>query len=165
MSSPDLRAETPADIPAIHALHKAAFDGDLEARLVDALREDGEHVLSLVADCGGDIVGHLLLTELDAPFRALALAPVAVSPSYHGRGFGWQLITRAHDWAKAQGWDAIFVMGDPAYYQRFGYSVAAVGGYTCPYAGEYFMIKSFRSFLPPRGTVEYPPAFNKVETL
>lgn len=164
MSSPVLRQETPADISAIHALHLAAFGGNLEARLVDALREDDEHVFSIVAECDGEIVGHILLTELEAPFRALALAPLAIHPDYQGRGFGYQLVTRAHEQAQAEGWEAVFVLGDPAYYTQFGYSTESASGYACPYAGEYFMIKSFRPYLPPRGTVQYPAAFEQMET-
>ncbi len=44
-----IRDETPADVPAIHALNAAAFETDAEARLVDALRAHGRLTPSLVA--------------------------------------------------------------------------------------------------------------------
>lgn len=162
MSLRSIRSEKPEDIRAIRALHRHVFNSDLEGTLVDRLREDGDHVLSLVAEQNGQILGHLLFSELEAPFKALALAPLAVSPDHQGKGIGWQLVTHSHAWAVANGWDAIFVLGNPDYYAQFGYKCDAAAGYDSPYRGEYFMIKSFRPYLPPRGVIEYAPAFSMV---
>lgn len=163
MASPLLRHETATDALQLYALHCSAFGGATEAKLVNRLREDRDVALSLVAEEHGQVVGHLLLSPLQAPFRALALAPLAVRPDRQKQGIGFQLLTHAHGWAQEQGYDAIFVMGDPDYYGHFGYSVSAACGYACPYAGEYFMIKSFRHHLTPRGTIEYPPAFEAMD--
>ena len=70
----------PADHAAVARLHRLAFEGDAEARLVDALRRSGAATVSLVAEAEGRVVGHVLLSRLEAPENALALAPLAVLP-------------------------------------------------------------------------------------
>jgi len=60
----EIREERPGDQEAIRRVHRDAFGGDLEARLVDLLRERGKAVTSLVADDHGQIVGHILFSEV-----------------------------------------------------------------------------------------------------
>ena len=158
-----LRQETPADIPAIYHLTCAAFGRNAEAELVDRLRHAGDHALSLVAEENGNIVGHILFTPLQAPFKALALAPISVASAHQKQGIGSRLIDHSHIWAREKGYDALFVLGDPAYYGRFGYDVALAQGYDCPYAGEYFMIKPLHSPLPTSGSIRFAPAFSEIE--
>jgi putative acetyltransferase len=79
--TPQIRPEVLADRAAIHRLHLESFPTAAEADLVDALRDDGDAVLSLVAHEGVDVVGHVLFSRMTAPFRALGLAPVAVLPA------------------------------------------------------------------------------------
>jgi len=81
-----IRDEEPGDLPAIRAVVEAAFGQRQEADLVDRLRADGDGVLSLVAVDGGKVVGHVLFSEMTAPFRALALAPVSVVPERQRSG-------------------------------------------------------------------------------
>lgn len=95
-----IREETADDRAAIHALITNAFGRRDEADLVDALRSDGDLVLSLVAEEEGELVGHVALSRLKSPERALALAPIAVSPSRHRRGIGSALIHTAIERAK-----------------------------------------------------------------
>lgn len=158
-----LRQEAPTDIPAIHSLIRSAFGRSAEAELVDCLRNANDHALSLIAEKHGTLVGHMLLTPLQAPFKALALAPISVSPAHQGHGIGSHLIEYGHAWASEQGYDALFVLGDPAYYRRFGYNVALAQGCDCPYAGKYFMIKPLRSPLPTSGSIRFAPAFSEIE--
>lgn len=158
-----LRQEAPADTPVIHSLISAAFGRNAEAELVDRLRDAGDHALSLVAEENGQVIGHVLFTPLQAPFKALALAPIAILPTRQARGIGSRLIRHGHEWATEHGYDALFVLGDPAYYSRFGYDVALAKGYDCPYASEYFMIKPLRSPLPTSGSIRFAPAFSEIE--
>jgi putative acetyltransferase len=155
-----IRDEEPAEIPAIRAVVEAAFARTLEARLVDRLRADGHRAVSLVAVDGGEILGHVFFSPMDAPFRALALAPVSVAPHRQRSSIGSRLIREGLLRAAACGWEGVFVLGDPAYYGRFGFSSARASGFASPYAGPHLMALALGGALPAsEGRIEYAPAF------
>lgn len=82
---------------AIRAVNTAAFGGQYEADLVDNLRADGHAILSLVAEVGAGIIGHILFSRMWIKTRAglasaVALAPVAVLPEHQRNGTGGRLI-------------------------------------------------------------------------
>jgi putative acetyltransferase len=156
----NLRDERPEDGAAIARVVAAAFGQDDEARLAAALRASGDAVISLVAEDGGEIVGHVLLSRMTAPFPALALAPVSVAPARQRSGVGSALVREAIARARDEGWGAIFVLGDPAYYRRFGFEAETAAGFSSPYAGEHFMALTL-SAPPPlaRGELRHAPAF------
>ena len=155
-----IRDARPSDHDGIRALLLAAFPTDDEARLVEQLRADGDAAFEWVAEDGGRILGEILLSPLAAPFRALALAPVAVAPERQGSGIGSALVEAAVGQARDRGWEAIFVLGEPAYYTRFGFAVAAAAGFTSPYSGPYFMVLALSGALAcTSGEVRYAPAF------
>ena len=79
-----VRDESPGDWKAIYQVISSTFGRLSEAELVGALREAGDSIVSLVADDDGQIIGHVLLSKMDAPFSALALAPVSVIPPDSG---------------------------------------------------------------------------------
>lgn len=136
----NIRTEITADRPAVFALYAAAFPTPAEARLVDRLRADGDAMIALVAeDAAGQLVGHVLFSRMQAPFRALALAPVAVADAQRRQGIAAQLIRHGLAEAERAGWQGVFVLGDPAYYQRFGFTADTAAGFASPYAGPYFM--------------------------
>jgi len=113
-----------------------------------------------VAEEDGWIVGHVLLSRMDAPFRALALAPVSVIPTRQRSGVGSALIKEAANRARGEGWAAIFVLGDPNYYKRFGFDRQAAAGFTSPYAGHHFMVLKLSPSLPiTTGELRHAPAF------
>lgn len=158
-----IRPETPADIDAIRTLTEAAFGQPDEARLVDMLREDGDAAISLVAEQHAQIIGHVLFSPMAAPVKTLGLAPVSVSPNHQRRGIGAQLIRHGLSRAKLDGWQASFVLGDPAYYMRFGYSVEAAKGFTNQFAGPYFMAQELTpGALKTPFAVSYAAAFDKL---
>jgi len=136
----DVRDESQQDCAAVHQVISSAFGQSAEAELVEKLREAGDSVISLVAEERSEIVGHVLLSRMDAPFPALALAPVSVIPTRQRSGIGSALIQSAINRARSEGWGAIFVLGDPTYYQRFGFDREAAAGFTSPYAGPHFMM-------------------------
>lgn len=159
-----IRPELRHDETAISTLIERAFGQPDEARLVERLRADGDLVLSLVAETEGDIAGHILFSRMDAPFRALGLAPLSVAPGRQRGGIGAALVREGLERARAAGWDAVFVLGDPAYYRRFGFSAELAGGFTSPYAGPHFMVLSLAGPLPSMaGPVAYAPAFGAFE--
>jgi putative acetyltransferase len=159
-----IRDEAAGDEPAIHEVHAGAFGRPAEAKLVDDLRQSGDAVISMVAAEGDRIVGHILMSKLGAPMRALALAPVGVHPDFQGRGIGSSLIREGLERARNDGWEAIFVLGAPGYYRRFGFSVEAARGYGSPYAGEHFMmLPLFTRPIPASGRLVYPAAFELLD--
>jgi putative acetyltransferase len=152
-------AETP-DRRAIETVVAEAFGRPEEADLVERLHADGDVVVSFVAEDGGEIVGHVLLSRMNAPIRALGLAPVSVRPDRQGEGVGGALIRAALQLARNDGWQGVFVLGNPDYYTRFGFDPALAAGFTSPYAGPYLMALSLEGDLPATsGRVEYAPAF------
>lgn len=139
-----------ADRTAIRQIVAAAFGGDIEADLVDALRTDGDSSISLVAEDEGAIIGHVLFSPMEAPFRALGLGPVAVLPARQRSGVGGALIRAGIEEARRQGWQGIFVLGEPAFYRRFGFDPALAAGFDCVYAGPYLMALPLGETLPQR---------------
>lgn len=157
-----VRDATLADHPAIREVLAAAFPTLLEADLVEQLRADGDVAFELVAEAAdGQIVGHILFSPMDAPFRALALGPVAVIPDHQRNGVGAALIGAGNDRARSDGAAAIFLVGEPGYYRRFGYSADAAATFTSPYAGPCFMALALEDEMPGGGgEVLYAPAFS-----
>jgi putative acetyltransferase len=154
-----IRTERPRDIAAIHALHVAAFETEAEATLVGSLRTDGDAVLSLVMEDGGALIGHVMFSRLHAPLPALALAPVAVAMPHRAKGVAHSLIREGIDWALAQEEAAIFVLGDPDYYHRFGFTAEAASGFECAYAGPYLLALMLTETSAQNGPLTYPSAF------
>ena len=147
------------DAGGIRAVHEAAFGQPAESRLVDMLTAGGHVTLSLVADLGVAIVGHVLLSRLDSPLGALALAPLAVLPSHQRLGIGSTLVETAINLARKRGATAIFVLGDPAYYGRFGFSAETARPFSSPYAGEHFMVLMLTDPPMAPAPVVYAPPF------
>lgn len=156
-----IRSETPADVTAIRALLVSAFPDASEARLVDALRDTGDLILSLVAARAANVVGCAQFSRMNAPFKALALGPVAVAAEERRRGIAAMLIREGIERARRGGWEAVFCLGDPLYYSRFGFSSELATGFFSPYAGPHFMVLPLDpAGLPAAGgAVHYAPAF------
>ncbi len=133
-----VRPARASDEVAIGAVTTRAFTdhGDQVAVLVDALAA-GPARISLVADDAGTVVGHTLLSRgwIDAErelVEALVLSPLSVDPPWQGRGIGGSLVRAALAEADSHGAPAVFLEGDPRYYQRFGFVAARSRGFTRP---------------------------------
>lgn len=132
----NIREEKASDAAAREALLAAAYGPERFAKASERLRE-GRHPargLSLVAlDCG-QIVGTVRLWHVTAgPGKpALLLGPLAVHPEHRYRGIGSALMRRAIARARLTGHRAILLIGDAAYYGRFGFTAAQTGGLWMP---------------------------------
>mgnify|MGYP001229769663 CR=1 FL=1 len=155
----DIGDETAADRQAIHGLVVEAFGGGPEADMVDRLRADGDLMVSLVARQGGRLCGYVALSRLQSPARAVALAPVAVSPGEQNRGIGSALVRAALERARALGTAIVFVLGKPGYYARFGFTPEAAEPFPCIYAGSHFMALRLSPDATPIAPVVYADAF------
>lgn len=171
-----IRPETGQDHTAVHAITKAAFQRDDEARLVDLLREKhGDGAISLVADIpGSGIAGHILLSPasiVDAGgtpvIQGLALAPVSVDPACQRSGIGSALCRSALSCAQARSVPFVVLIGHAAYYPRFGFVPAGPLGINCPYEGvpeDAFMVAHLdrNAMEGVRGLVRFDPVFEGV---
>lgn len=155
-----IRDAAPEDAAAVRTVVVAAFARPDEADLIDRLTADGDAAIALVAEDDAQIVGHILFSRVNAPFPALALAPVAVTPDRQRAGIGGTLIRAGLDRAARDGWGGVFVLGDPEYYGRFGFDAEAAREFDCPYAGPYLMALGLGGPMPARtGPLSYAPAF------
>lgn len=162
-----VRAQRSDDFAAIRAVNSAAFGRADEADLVDALRISGAMVLSLVAECDGQIAGHILFSRMwiddnHGSTPAVALAPVAVLPELQKRGIGSALIKKGVELLNISGERIVLVLGEPAYYQRFGFSAALAASIRTPFPLENFMALELQpeALLGVSGSARYHAAFS-----
>lgn len=160
-----IRPERTGDGPAIHAVTEAAFrtepasDGS-EPDLVDRLRGDGDLALSLVAECGDAIVGHIAFSRVtitDGSREWYGLGPVSVLPARHRQGIGTRLIERGLAELRGRGARGVVLLGNPAFYARFGFVHDPALAYPGPPAR--FFQRLVLAGDAPRGVVAYAPAF------
>ena len=163
MSMMSIRTATPGDRAAIRLVEEHAFGQRAEAGLVDALVDGGDAVVELLAEEDGQVVGHILFSRLmvaqgGKEFPAVALAPLAVEPSFHGSGIGGALIREAHVRLRQAGEKLSVVLGDPAYYGRFGYARQRAARFESEYQGEALQALAWDD-APETGRLVYAPAF------
>ncbi|MFU0504240.1 GNAT family N-acetyltransferase [Pseudaminobacter sp. NGMCC 1.201702] len=163
MNGVTIRQAEASDRAGIRRVEERAFGQVFEADLVEQLVADGDTVLELVAERDGSIVGHVLFSRLgieagDARFEAVALAPLAVDPDFHSQGIGSALVETAHARLKADGERLSVVLGDPAYYGRFGYAHAQAAGFESDYQGEALQALAWGE-APTTGLLVYARAF------
>jgi putative acetyltransferase len=88
--------------------------------------------VELVAtDEDGGVAGHVLAApgRLDGHASTIAgVAPVCIAPAHHGRGAGSALVRETIRMAEARGWPALVLLGEPAFYGRFGFEAAGLLG-------------------------------------
>jgi len=157
------RPEREGDETTIHQLNAAAFPSPAEAELVDALRVAGRLAISLVAADADGVVGHIAFSPVTAgEHEGLGLAPVAVREAHRRRGVAAMLVREGLAACEALRSPFVVVLGDPAYYGRFGFVRAADFGLGNEYdVHDEFMVLALQSGgIPPRGTlVRYAPEF------
>jgi predicted N-acetyltransferase YhbS len=172
----NIRKEESKDYKEVFNLIKRAFENEgysdhKEHFLVERLRSSDAFVpeLSMVAEINGEIAGYILLTKIkiiDTNAErtiSLALAPVAVLPTYQRKGIGGELIKAAHQKAKELGFSSVIVLGHRKYYPRFGYEMTNKYGIKLPFEvpdENCMLIELAENALKDvKGIVEYPKEF------
>jgi len=140
----------------------------LEVALVEALRCDAAWIppLSLVAEVDGQVVGYALCTRATiADVAVLALGPIGVLPPYQRHGIGTQLMNAMIVAAGLHGEAVICLVGDPAFYGRFGFSPASRLGIDPPDPqwGDAFQALVALSTTAPDGQFRYAAPFREFD--
>ncbi|GAB6940266.1 GNAT family N-acetyltransferase [Isoptericola variabilis] len=183
-----IRRELPSDAAVVRAVTAAAFAGATysappvepdgapgEATLVGLLRADPCWIpeLAFVAcaghDTGDAVVGHVVCTRArvgDAP--ALVLGPLSVHPDHQARGVGSALVHTVLGAADALGEPLVVLVGDPAYYSRFGFVPAPELGVEPddPALTPFFQARPLTAYEPSlRGPFASPAPFAALEAM
>ena len=128
-----IRSERPDDGATIsdlvvRAYADVAYSDHREHLMIARLRGTAAYdpALSLLAEIGGEAVGHILLTKAHiltarSPVETLALAPLSVVPEHRSRGVGKRLVRAARRRAIDLGFKSIVLVGIPSYYPQFGF--------------------------------------------
>lgn len=121
---PAIRDSLRSDLSAIHDLYPAAFPDEDLLPLIRLLLDGRDDVMSLVAERDGALVGHVAFshcTVTGSGARVALLGPLAVAPEAQRGGIGSALVRAGHERLAGQGVSRVLVLGDPAYYGRFGF--------------------------------------------
>lgn len=130
-----VRQKIAADIPARERLLDAAFGAERFSKTSEVLRAGRlpARGLALSALHNGELVGTVRLWHIDAGGKpALLLGPLAVAETHRSLGVGGVLMREAIARAQALGHQAIILVGDASYYERFGFSAAATAALDMP---------------------------------
>lgn len=160
-----IRSELPSDSAAIEsvtvsAFRNAAHADHTEQFIVRELRNADALFVSLVAEDGGSVVGHVAVSPVtisDGAVGWYGLGPISVEPEQQGAGIGTQLMQAALNALRSSGASGCVVLGAPGYYSRFGF-VADPRLVLPGVPPEFFQVLSFNGSLP-TGNVSYHAAF------
>jgi putative acetyltransferase len=159
-----VRPERPGDAAAIRGVHRESFPTPAEARLVDLLRDAGHLTVSLVAVLGDTVIGHVAFSPVTVAAGApgVGLAPLAVLEPHRRKGIAARLVEAGLTACRDRGFCWVVVLGEPAYYSRFGFLPAMAFGLFDEYGGgpAFQAMELTPGGLPVRaGLVRYAPEF------
>lgn len=164
-----IRTEIGVDAASIDSLLRRSFPTSAEAELVQQLREDGLLTLGVVAtDDEGQVLGYAAFSPvtLNGEDRQwVGLAPLAVDESVRGQQLGKQLIYEGLDTLNEFGYAAVVVLGDPAYFGRYGFEPAARHQLRCGWQGTEAAFQVYKladaAFEGAEGNIDYAAPFNR----
>ena len=165
-----IREEKESDWPEVFAVNQAAFDTPAEANLVNSLRKQCSPIVSLVAEEGRTIIGHILFSPVrlsgHTDLNLMGLAPMAVLPGYQRKGIGSALVKSGLEKCRTLGVGAVVLLGHSEYYPRFGFVPSSRYGISCEYEApeEAFMVLELQSgYLAGKtGIIQYHEAFKNL---
>ena len=162
--------ETSGDLPGIRRVEESAFPHHTEANLVDLVRKRGKATLSMVVEIAGGVVGHALFTQvmLDPPHSGkcgLGVGPIAVLPGSQRTGIGSRLMRAGLECVRRLDYGFVVLLGDPAYYSRFGFKPGRTFGLSSGYGdGDEFQVLELRpgALAGMAGKIKYIPEFEEI---
>lgn len=168
----EIRQETDRDIEEVYNINMFAFGRENESKLINRLRVGPSFIseLSLVAISNDKLIGHILFTKIELDYLddlkivTLALAPMAVLPSYQNKGVGSQLILSGLSIAKQLCYESVIVLGHRYYYPKFGFEPASKWNIQCPFKlsdnGSFMALElTTNSLKKTKSVVIYPDEF------
>ena len=161
-----MRPERQGDAEPIRAVTALAFAGmpysdGSESEIASRLRDAGALSVSLVADSNGEIIGHIAFSQVhlsDGSSGWFGLGPLAVSPRFQRRGVGSALVEAGLAWLQELQAAGCVVLGDPAYYGRFGFQ-ADTALRLSGFPAEHFQALVLKGSKPDSATVQFHSAF------
>ena len=120
----EIRESRSGDVTGIEQLYMKAFPDEDLAPLVRELLDLRQGVISFVGIDENVIVGHIIFTICHiegAKDEVTLLGPLAVTPTLHKQGIGSTLVQKGFKHLENSKIGSVFVLGDPAYYSRFGF--------------------------------------------
>lgn len=162
-----IRQELQRDLPDIARIVERAFRDHpysmgTEARIISQLRASGALTVSLVVEIDNRTCGHIAASPVQVDGRNVnwfGIGPVAVEPTQQGMGCGSALIRGCIATLGQRGAGGCVVLGEPAFYGRFGFKPTAGLTYPGPPA-DHFMALPLGSPVP-QGLVTYHAAFSQ----
>ena len=160
-----IRHETKSDIDTIFEITKRAFENHphsnhTEQFIINSLRTVSALTVSLVAEVGGKPVGHIAFSPVtisDGSNHWYGLGPISVLPKFQKKGVGKSLIREGLSLLKASGAKGCVLVGDPDYYERFGFKNLPELVFH-GVSQEYFLVLPFEESMP-RGHVTFHEGF------
>lgn len=161
-----IRSETISDIGAISKVTIAAFktlaiSNHTEQFIINALRDANALTISLVAEIDGEVAGHIAFSPVsisDGSPNWYGLGPISVLPKYQKQGIGKSLVLKGLSLLKDMGGQGCALVGDPGYYERFGFkNIPDLIYENIPQ--EVFLVLPFNKNIP-QGTVVFHKGFS-----
>ena len=136
----DIRPQQPEDLEAIASINAAAFAEHGGTASFDRFREERTDIISLVAESGGKLLGHVLFSPVildtpDGPVNGMGLGQLAVDPAHQTQGIGTELSETGLAQLRETGCPFVIVIGHAKYYPRFGFEIGAKNGFICQWEG------------------------------
>ena len=165
-----IRAGREGEAERIAFIVRRAFGGEAEVQLVTDLRAEGAMAGEFVAERGSaGIIGHVAFSRLDIQtfdkrIEGVALAPLAVLPTQQRKGVGRALVEYGLACLRELKIEIAVVLGDPAFYARFGFSALPARLLEAPYSGDAFQVLELAPGALGKWNwqVAYPAAFAKL---
>ena len=161
-----IRETTQSDLEEVFNLIHSAFGDRSESDLVKQLISDGDVLINLLFESSGSIIGNVVVSKItmrpDLDLFCGGVAPISVLPHQQSFGIGSTLMAEAINKSKKIGMNALFVLGNPDYYKKFGFTVSKLKN---DYSVEYFQELELTegSLVNIKSKVTYANAFSNLE--
>ena len=123
-----IREAQEPDLEEIFNLIHTSFANKAESDLVRQLILDKDLLINLIFESSDTILGNVLVSKVtmepDIGLFCGGVAPLSVLPEHQSHGIGSKLIKAVIKNSEKMKMDALFLLGDPSYYERFGFNVS-----------------------------------------